>query len=129
VLTEELGLPVKSGGSVTLRRRLRKRGIEADECFWIANAKQMAGKRRLDLETDPPPDLAIEVQVTHSALDRLGIYATLGVPEVWWLRRNKLTFYLLEDDSYSASRPQPVLSSINVGRSIGVSQSGAARRG
>src|SRR5690242_7647126 len=42
VLTEELGLPLKRGGSTTLRRRLRRRGIEADECFWIANAPRMA---------------------------------------------------------------------------------------
>src|SRR5438067_8564176 len=48
-LTEELGLPIKAGGSVTMRRRRRKRGIEADECYWIANAARMAGHRRLDL--------------------------------------------------------------------------------
>ena len=46
VLTEELGLPLKHGGSTTLRRRLRRRGIEADECLWIANAQRMAGRRR-----------------------------------------------------------------------------------
>src|SRR6266699_3484637 len=51
VLTEELGLPLKHGGSTTLRRRLKKRGIEADECFWIANAHRMAGRRNLDLRT------------------------------------------------------------------------------
>ena len=94
VLTEELGLPLKRGGSTTLRRRLRQRGIEADECFWIANAHRMAGRRRLDLRTDPPPDLAIEVDVTHSSLDRLSIYAALGVPEVWRFDGNTLIFYL-----------------------------------
>jgi Uma2 family endonuclease len=95
VLTEELGLPLKHGGSTTLRRRLRQRGIEADECFWIANAHRMAGRRRLDLRTDPPPDLAIEVDVTHSSLDRLSIYAILGVPEVWRLDGDTLTIYIL----------------------------------
>lgn len=92
-LADELGLPLKYGGSTTLRRRLRRRGIEADECFWIANAPQMAGRRRLDLRTDPPPDLAIEVDVTHSSLNRLAIYAALGVPEVWRLDGDTLTFY------------------------------------
>jgi Uma2 family endonuclease len=95
VLAEELGLPLKHGGSTTLRRRLRQRGIEADECFWIANAHRMAGRRRLDLRVDPPPDLAIEVDVTHSALDRLAIYAALGVPEVWRLDGDTLTFHVL----------------------------------
>jgi Uma2 family endonuclease len=112
-MTEELRLPLHSAGSTTMRRQLRKRGLEADESFWIANAHQMAGKRELDLNRDPPPDLAIEVEVTHSALDRLAIYATIGVPEVWWLRRNKLTFYVLGDEeSYAKverSRTFPVV--------------------
>jgi Uma2 family endonuclease len=104
VLTEELGLPLKRGGSTTLRRRRRRRGIEADRCFWIANAARMAGRRRLNLRTDPPPDLAIEVDVTHSSLDRLGIYAALGVPEVWRLEGDGLTFYHLgADGAYSAA--------------------------
>ena len=98
VLTEELGLPVKGGGSTTLRRRLKKRGIEADDCFWIANAQRMAGRRRLDLRTDPPPDLAIEVDVTCSSLDRLSIYASIKVPEIWRLESDVLTFYAFGPD-------------------------------
>jgi Uma2 family endonuclease len=110
-LTEELGLPLKQGGSVTMRRRRRQRGIEADESFWIANAARMAGRRRLNLRTDPPPDLAIEVDVSHSSLDRLGIYATLGVPEVWRLEGDTLTFHVLGADgnftAAAASRSFP----------------------
>jgi Uma2 family endonuclease len=76
-LTEELGLPIVEGGSTTLRRRGRRKGIEADECYWIANAHRMAGRRRVDLRTDPPPDMTIEVDVTHSSLNRLSIYAAV----------------------------------------------------
>src|SRR5438132_8079316 len=104
VLTEELGLPAKAGGSTTLRRRLKQRGIEADDCFWIANAHRMAGRRRLDLRVDPPPDLAIEVDVTRSSLDRLSIYAALLVPEVWRLQGDTLTFHVLgADGKYAMS--------------------------
>lgn len=95
VLAEELGITLKHGGSTTLRRKLKKKGIESDECFWLANAPQMAGRRRLDLRRDPPPDLAIEVDVTSSSLDRLGIYAALRVPELWRLDADILTFHLL----------------------------------
>ena len=103
-LTDELGLPLKRGGSTTLRRRLKQRGLEADKCFWIANAHRMAGRRRLDLRTDPPPDLAIEVDVTHSSLDRLSIYAALQVPEIWRLKGDALTFHILGDDgSYTTA--------------------------
>jgi Uma2 family endonuclease len=102
-LTEELELPLKAGGSTTMRRQLRQRGIEADESFWIVNAQRMKGRRRLDLRTDPPPDLAIEVEVTYSALDRLAIYAALGVPEVWQLHGDLLRFHVLGTDGTYAS--------------------------
>jgi Uma2 family endonuclease len=112
-LGDELGLPLKHGGSVTLRRRARQRGIEADESFWIANAPRMAGRRHLNLRTDPPPDLAIEVDVTSSSFNRLSIYAALGVPEVWQLEGSTLSFYVLgakrRYTSAAASRSFPIV--------------------
>jgi Uma2 family endonuclease len=113
ILTEEMGLPLKRGGSTTLRRRLRRRGIEADECFWIANAHRMHGVRRLNLRIHPPPDLAIEVDVSRSSLDRLAIYAALHVPEVWRLDGDTLTFHVLDAAGHysvaAASMTFPIL--------------------
>lgn len=103
LLTEELDLPLIRGGSVTLRSKPRKRGIEPDECFWIANAAQMAGRDELDLKTDPPPDLGLEVDVSRSSMDRLSIYAALGVPEVWRLDGPILTFYILDAGQYQVA--------------------------
>jgi Uma2 family endonuclease len=100
VLTEELQLPCRGGGSVTLRRRRKRRGLEPDNCYWIGNAAALQGRTRLDLRTDPPPDLAIEVVVTSSSLDRLSIYAALGVPEVWRLTAAGLAFNALVAGSY-----------------------------
>lgn len=97
ILAEEMNLPLHTGGSVTMRRRWKKRGIEADDCFWIENAHRMQGKRRLNLRIDPPPDLAVEVDVTNSSLDRFGIYAALRVPEIWRLASDLLTFHVLDD--------------------------------
>jgi Uma2 family endonuclease len=118
VLTEELGLPVIGGGSTTMRRRLRRRGIEADECYWIANAHRMQGVRRLNLRRDPPPDLAIEVDVTRSSLNRLAIYAVLRVPEVWRLDGDVLTFHVLDANGHygeaAASRSFPLVSPADV---------------
>jgi Uma2 family endonuclease len=112
-LTEELALPLKSGGSVTLRHQPREQGVEADECFWIANAHRMRGRRRLNLRIDPPPDLAIEVDVTHSSLDRLAIYAALNVPEVWRLDGDELGFHVLSSrgayELAERSRAFPIL--------------------
>jgi Uma2 family endonuclease len=98
VLTEELGLTRQAGGSTTLRRRRQQKGLEPDRCWWIANEPRVRGKRRLNLRVHPPPDLAIETDVTHSSLDRMGIYAPLRVPEVWRLEGQHLSFHLLGPD-------------------------------
>lgn len=95
VLTREYKLPFRHGGGVTLKRKILKRGIEPDRCFWIASAAKLAGIRKLDLKIHPPPDLAIEVDVTNSSLDKLGIYAKLGVAELWRLDGDELRFYQL----------------------------------
>jgi Uma2 family endonuclease len=100
VLTEELRIPCRAGGSVTLRRRRLQRGLEPDNCYWIASAPRVMGKRRLNLRTDPPPDLVIEVDVTHSSLDRMSIYADFKVPEVWRLSSAGLIFVGLKGEQY-----------------------------
>jgi Uma2 family endonuclease len=94
-LTEELGLTIRQGGSTTIRRRRKWCGIEPDRCHWIANEPKLRGKRSIDFRIDPPPDLAIEVDVTSSSLNPMGIYATLGVPEVWRFEDPTLTFHAL----------------------------------
>ncbi len=97
-ITEELGLPVRGGRSTTLRKRKRQRGLEPDDSWWITNETQMRGKLKLDLRTDPPPDLALEVDISHSSLNRMRIYAALGVPEVWRLEKMTPVCYLLGGD-------------------------------
>jgi len=95
-LTEELSLPLAGGGSTTFRRRRRQKGLEADESYWIANEPKVRGKDQIDLRRDPPPDLAMEIDVTHSVLDRFGIYAALKVPEVWRFHKGIVTFHVLD---------------------------------
>jgi Uma2 family endonuclease len=87
LLAVTLRLKVMHGGSSTLKRLSKLRGLEADQCYWVANEQVMRGKKRIDLRTDPPPDLVIEVDVMHAAVNREKIYASLGVPEMWVLRR------------------------------------------
>lgn len=99
ILAKEFGLPLKRGRTVTLRRRQKKKGIEADNSYWIANAEKMAGVDKLNLKIHPPPDLCVEVDVSRSSLNRLAIYAALGVPELWRLDGEQLQFYVLNDRS------------------------------
>lgn len=71
-LTDELGMKIKGYGSTTLDREDLQRGIEPDSCFYIQNVDRILG-RQLNIETDPPPDLAIEVDITSSSQRRFGI--------------------------------------------------------
>jgi Uma2 family endonuclease len=103
VLAEELGLPLKGAGSTTLRRRRLHCGVGPDASFWIANAHRMASRRHLDLRTDPPPGLAIDVTVKHGSLDRMAIYARLRVPEVWKLEADTLSFHVWGPDGTYAN--------------------------
>jgi Uma2 family endonuclease len=99
-LTEELGLPIKAGGSTTFRLESKEKGLEPDRSWWIASEGLVRGKWEVDLANDPPPDLCIEVDVTSSSLDRMGIYLSLGVPEVWRLDEQGLTFNVLRKKTY-----------------------------
>jgi Uma2 family endonuclease len=117
-LTLELGLPLKGGGSTTFRRRRRRRGLEPDECFWITNEPKVRGKEKIDPDIHPPPDLALEVDISYSTLDRMSIYAALRVPEVWRNDGRALSFHLLAPDgSYTVagqSRAMPQVASADL---------------
>ena len=95
VLTEELTLPIKGGGSTTFRKKKKHKGLEADNCYWIAHEAEVRGKTVIKLSIDPPPDLAIEVDISRSSMNRMRIYAAIKVPEVWRHDRNGLAFLVL----------------------------------
>jgi Uma2 family endonuclease len=82
-LATHRNLPISGYGSTTWRREDLARGLEADECYYVQHAEAMRGKVGIDLTVDPAPDLAIEIEVTHIAFDKRGIYASLRVPELW----------------------------------------------
>lgn len=96
VLALELSIPFASGGSTTLRRRVKRQGLEPDKCFWFEHERRMRGKTKWKAVKDPPPDLALEVEISRSALNRMRIYAALGVPEVWRCNRKKMRVYRLD---------------------------------
>jgi Uma2 family endonuclease len=82
-LTEEMDIDLLGAGSMTCRRPALKRALEADESYWIQNEPRVRDREEIDLEVDPPPDLALEVEISRSTMDRIAIYAALRVPEVW----------------------------------------------
>jgi Uma2 family endonuclease len=101
VLLEELDLPWESLGSSTFKNKRMKTGIEPDDCFYLKNCQAIIGRKRLDLEIDPPPDLAIEVDLTSAT--QLSAYEALGVPEIWRYQQGKLAIFILVDGQYQES--------------------------
>jgi Uma2 family endonuclease len=112
-LAEELDIEIKSAGSTTLKRRITNQGIEPDNCYYIQNEIAVRGRQSIDLESNPPPDLAIEIDITSSSVNKLGIYSALGVPELWKYNGRGLKFYQLVEGQYiecEFSRAFPVVS-------------------
>jgi Uma2 family endonuclease len=107
-LAEECDLAVLPAGSMTFRREDLRRGLEPDESYWIAHQQEMQAREDWDPSADPPPDLVIEIEITRSALPRMGIYAALGVPEVWRYDGGRLEICLLTSDgTYRTSSTSP----------------------
>jgi Uma2 family endonuclease len=94
-------IPIASGGSMTCQREDLQKGFEPDECWWVAHEAVVRAREELDFAIDPPPDLAIEVEITRSLVSRVEIYASLRVPEIWRYDGKKLRFCVLSGDGYS----------------------------
>lgn len=93
------------GGHTTFSRRDLLRGLEPDNCCWIARYPEVLDKEDIDLTVDPPPDLALEVEVSRSSVPKLPIYQALGVPEVWRWRRGSLEVLILDAAGQYQSKP------------------------
>ncbi len=101
VLVEELDLDYNLFGSMTIKRPDLESGKEPDSCYYIANEPAVRGKNKFDFTQDPPPDLAVEIDITSSSLNQLALYATLGVAELWRYDGKDLIFYQLQSGKYA----------------------------
>ncbi|MGB7440209.1 MAG: Uma2 family endonuclease [Coleofasciculaceae cyanobacterium] len=100
---------------VTLRYG-KKAGLEPDACFYIENYQAILGKRKLDLSIDPPPDLAIEIDVT--SFTRIEDYIPLAIREVWIYKANELNIHKLEGKRYLATEKSQVFPNFPVKQTI-----------
>jgi Uma2 family endonuclease len=102
-LAESGGEYVPSG-QLTHKRKDLKRGFEPDECYYVQSWPKVAGLREIDFTADPPPDLTIEVEVSRPTTDRLPVFASFKIPEVWRYDGGRVTVLRLgEDGAYHES--------------------------
>ena len=112
-LTEELGMKIRAYGSTTLEREDLVRGVEPDSCYYIQSVEQLRAKK-LNLQTDPPPDLAIEVDITSSSKRRFGLCQQLQIPELWrYTRSQGITIYQFCDGKYQEREFSPTFPMIS----------------
>ena len=107
----ELDLDFEAARSTTFKREVLKRGFEPDSSY-IKNAAHVRGKKRLDMEIDPPPELIVEIDVTNDSMNKFPLYAALRIPEVWRYG-GSLGIWILDEGRYirsSASVAIPILS-------------------
>lgn len=108
-------LDAEDFGSTTYKREDVERGFEPDSCFYIENEPLVRDKDRLDLDVDPPPDLVIEIDVTSFSMNKLPLYASIDVPEVWRYEDAEIEILLLDGGSYRKSPESKCLSGIGAG--------------
>lgn len=108
-LAEGMEIDFEPAGSTTFKRKDIKRGFEPDSCFYFRRPEMIRGKKRLNLAKDPPPDLIVEIDVTHGSLDRLPIFAAVGVLEVWRYENGGVKIYCLDENHYIESAESRLL--------------------
>ena len=105
-LVAEMGQKIKTMGSTTLAREDLDRGAEPDKAYYIQNQSKVAGKT-VNLKNDPPPDLVVEVDITHTDIDKLSLYARMGVSEFWRYNCQVWRIYQLSGDQYQEVTASP----------------------
>lgn len=106
ILVVEMKLKMKTMGSTTLNFPELNRGAEPDNCYYIQNYAKVTGKT-VNLSQDPPPDLVVEVDITHTDIDKLNLYANIGVPEFWRYDGQRLGIYQLQNQTYLEVEQSP----------------------
>jgi Uma2 family endonuclease len=109
IVAEETGRDWENAGSTTLRRKDLAKGIEPDSSFYFAHAARVRGQDDLDMATDPPPELTIEVDITRSSLDRFPIFAGIGISEVWRYDGERVFIFRLAQGKYVPVEASSVL--------------------
>jgi Uma2 family endonuclease len=98
IIRLRLRINILSFGSATMRKRKFKKGKEPDACFYVQTAPLIGNRIQLDFEADPPPDVAVEIDVHHDSRSSFPIYAALGVSEIWRYDGQAMTIYHLSEE-------------------------------
>lgn len=111
-LVELAGLRVKTMGSTTMNYPKLQKGAEPDNAYYIQNQALVKG-RDVNFSQDPPPDLIVEIDITHTDISKTQFYASLGVPEFWRFDGRVWTIYQLQSENYLEQNVSPTFPQIS----------------
>jgi len=114
VLAEEAGVANVPAGQATFRRENIDRGMEPDNCYWIAHEQQMRGVREWQADRDPPPDLALEIEISRTIDSRLEVLAAIAVPEIWSFDSTAIRIRVLRGDHYQFVERSPLFPNVDL---------------
>lgn len=135
--SETRDLKLENFGSATWKRRSLAKGVEPDACYYVRNADRIIGRRTIDLEPDPPPDIVVEIDITTESRGKFSIYTALGVPEIWCYDGKTVEFYelrtgvyenVLESPSFPGLKPAMLAHALEQSKSHGQTVALAAFR-
>lgn len=109
-------------GSATLKKQSEQKGAEPNACFYVQTADVVGTKEQIDFNTDPPPDVVLEIDIHHESISKFSIYAAFGVSELWRYDGETLSIYHLRDGQYvlaDASQALPILTSAVLTKFLG----------
>ncbi len=112
ILSLQYNIEIESFGSATIKKSPTSKGTEPDACFYVQSVEKLGNSIKLDFSVDPPPDIAVEIDIHHESLYKFPIYAKLGVPEIWRYDSKKFEIHKLEKGKYKkieTSEALPVL--------------------
>jgi Uma2 family endonuclease len=122
---DALDMDLEKLGHTTWRRKALAKGAEADACYYVGSLERSIGEPGIDAESDPLPDIVVEIDITRNSQRKFSIYAALSVPEIWTYDGQNVLFYKLTGRRYvpiSESRFLPRLTGQMLAEAIEVSK-------
>lgn len=107
-----LEIDYEGAASTTFRIKAKKKGFEGDATFYFKNAETIRKKTEINLSKDPPPELVIEIDITHGSLPKFPIFADLGIEEVWRFDGEKVRFHRLDGKRYKETTKSVCLKNV-----------------
>ncbi len=114
-LADDLEIDFCPAGSTTFQKEALERGFEPDESYYIENADYVRGRKAINLDFDPPPDMTIEIEIdiSRSSVNRMNIFAAIGIREVWRYSSSGMEFTALHDSKYEVVGESKVLPGVS----------------